>query len=214
MARAERGLSFDPMPIPTPHKGEPKNKFVSRCTAAIYPEYKEHDGQAVAICEATWRKHKTHAAYVVQAGDDEYAFAKEPVDSDIEKRRKTASNPPSDALPGLNPNGGADPNPGNSNAPSRNLPMRGSDNQEKQTKPGAKKVDSMDQGDKPNLDDMQWYMGSFALTPILDEHTGVAKWPLSFKRIEKDNKRPNKGKPSPDATKPGDGKQEQPPTAV
>ncbi len=172
------------MPIPTPNKHEPKNKFVSRCTAAIYPEYKDHQGQAVAICEATWRKHKANAAYVIEAGGEEYVFAKEPIDSDIEKRRKTAGDPPAGTV--MNP-----------------TPKAG--------KP--EKVDSMDDGAKPDIDQQQWFLGSYSLEPVLDEHTGLAKWPLSFKRIEKDTKRP--GKPgNPKTARPGDQKPEQPPTCA
>ncbi len=109
---------------------------------------------------------------------------------------------------GLNPNGGIAPNPDNSNAPSRDLPMRGSKTQEKRQ--NGQKPDSVDQGKKPNINDMQWQLG-YALEPILDEHTGLAKWPLSFKRLSKDVKQPLATKPS---TKPGNAKPEQPPTAV
>ncbi len=167
------------MPIPTPNKHEPKNKFVSRCTAAIYPEYKDHQGQAVAICEATWRKHKANAAYVIEAGGEEYVFAKEPIDSDIEKRRKTAGDPPAGTV--MNP-----------------TPKAG--------KP--EKVDSMDEGKPVDPASMQWF-----LAYEKDPQTGLAKWPLSFKRVEKDVKGP--GKPAaPNATKPGKATPEQPPTAV
>ena len=111
-------------------------------------------------------------------------------------------------------NGGpaSDPNPDNDNAPSSDLPSRGSDNQEKKT--SKQKVDSMDdKSAKPKLDDMQWFMGNYDLEAEVDPQTGLAKWPLSFKRIEKDTKRPNKVV-TPTSTKRPDGKSEQPPTAV
>ena len=72
--------------------------------------------------------------------------------------------------------------------------------------------DTIERTAHPDLSKVQWLLGE--MEPILDPHTGLAKWPLSFKRIEKDTKRPNKGKSSPDATKPGDAKPEQPPTAA
>lgn len=93
-------------------------------------------------------------------------------------------------------NNGGPSNPDNSNAPSRDLPMRGSDNAEKKAR--GEDVESDDDDDaKPNLDDMAWMLGH-DYTPVLDEHTGLAKWPLSFKRIKRDVDKGKKGyKPTP-----------------
>ncbi len=120
---------------------------------------------------------------------EEYAKRKEPVDSNIEKRRKTVGDPPKDKLP--NPDKGgpsSSANPDNSTAP------------------------SPDQSNhKKALDDMPWFMGC-ALEAELDPQTGLAKWPLSFKRVQKDVKLPNKPvNPSQDTPK--NAKNEQPPTA-
>ncbi len=105
--------------------------------------------------------------------------AKQPIDSDIEKRRKTAGDPPAGTV--MNP-----------------TPRAG--------KP--EKVDSMDDGKPVDPGAMQWF-----LAYEKDPQTGLAKWPLSFKRIEKDTKRP--GKPAnPTAAHPGDQKPEQPPTCA
>lgn len=145
---------------------------------------------------------------------EEYAKRKEPIDSDIKERERRAGDPPKDAMP--SPNGGIDPNPDDSNAPSSDLPQRGSKNQEKMTqrREGADSMD--DKSAKPKLDDMQWQMGSYTLEAELDPQTGYAKWPLSFKRIEKDVKRPNKPLNPDHQPKVTDkSKQiEQPPTAV
>jgi len=141
------------------------------------------------------------------------AKRKEPIDSDIKERERRAGNPPKDAMP--SPNGGIAPNPDNSNAPSNDLPQRGSKNQEKMTRKreGADSFD--DDSAKPDLDSMQWQMGH-ALEAEIDPQTGLAKWPLSFKRIEKDVKRPNKPSNPRQEPKVGpDGKKmEQPPTCV
>ncbi len=167
------------MPIPTPHKHEAKQAFVSRCIAAIHGEHKDNPGQAAAICYRSWQDHKANAAYVVQAGGDEYAFAKEPIDSDIEKRRKTAGDPPAGAITNPTPKAG---------------------------KP--EKVNSMDDGKPVDPASMQWF-----LAYEKDPQTGLAKWPLSFKRIERDVKRP--GKPAaPNATHPGKPTPEQPARCV
>lgn len=104
---------------------------------------------------------------------EEYAKRKEPIDSDIEKREKTAGDPPADTIPNPEKGGPSSAtNPDNSTAPSR------------------------DQAKEP-LSKMPWFMGSadmggYILEAELDSRTGLAKWPLSFKRIEKDTKRPNK----------------------
>jgi hypothetical protein len=164
------------MPIPSPRKDESKKAFVSRCVSTIYDEYKDHEGQAVAICMSTWRDHKAKAAYIVRAGDDEYAIVKEPIDSDIKKREKQAGDPP---LPNPDKGGPASsPNP-----------------------------DSMDNGKKPPLDEMPWMMGEIEV--VTDPQTGLAKWPLSFRKVEKDTKRPNKGGDAAPAPKVND----QPPMA-
>jgi hypothetical protein len=104
----------------------------------------------VAICEATWRKHRAKAAYVVQAAGDEYV-----------------------TLP---------------------------ENEEDEN------ADSLDDTKKPDINDMQWFLAK-------DEYTGLAKWPLSFKRLSKDTKEPNK-EDSPSATKTPNAAPEQPPTAA
>lgn len=112
------------------------------------------------------------------------AARKEPIDSEIEKRRKRAGDPPKDEMPNPEKGGPASsPNPDSMN----------------------------DHGSKPKLNQMQWYMGSYALELELD-HEGRAKWPLSFKRIEKDTKRPNKGGDGP--VKHKGSPIEQPPTAA
>lgn len=107
------------------------------------------------------------------------AARKEPIDTDIEKRRKTAGDPPAGAINNPTPRAG---------------------------KP--EKVDSMDDGKPVDPASMQWF-----LAYEKDPQTGLAKWPLSFKRIEKDVKRPGKP-PSPNAAHPRDQKPEQPPTCV
>lgn len=95
-----------------------------------------------------------------------------------------------------NPGPAAPRNQDPSSAPSHDLPMRGSDNAEKKAR--GEDADSMDQGDKPDIDDVAWMMGH-DYTPVLDEHTGLAKWPLSFKRVNRDvnrGKRGYKGQPA------------------
>lgn len=146
---------------------------------------------------------------------EEYAKRKEPIDSDIAERNRRASDPPKDQVDLNNGGPASAPNPDRSNAPSRDLPMRGSDNQEKQGRDPKAKVNSTDNWSaKPSLDDMQWQLGCVTLVPEVDEHTGVAKWPLSFKVIEKDYKRPNKpARPGEDVSKTGRAP-EQPPMAV
>lgn len=109
---------------------------------------------------------------------------KEPIDSDIEKRRKTAGDPPAGTINNPTPRAG---------------------------KPEA--IDSMD--DKPAkapLSQQQWLLGE-RYEAVHDPQTGLAKWPLSFKRIERDTKRPNKIA-APNATKPGKATPEQPPTCA
>lgn len=86
-------------------------------------------------------------------------------DGAINKRLKNASNPPESELP--NPDKKGATNPDNDTAP----------------------ISSYDQGKKPDLGQMKWYMGT---VDVETDEEGVAKWPLSFKRIEKDFKRPNK----------------------
>ncbi len=107
----------------------------------------------------------------------------------------------------------ADPNPDNSTAPSPDLPAPGSEDkrrQDEKRRKGKESVDSFEQPPKPSPDSMQWFLGG--LDYERDQQTGLAKWPLSFKRIEKDVKRPNKGdKPG---AHPGSQKPEQPPTCA
>lgn len=91
-------------------------------------EFPEQERRA-AVCYRQWDDHKAKAAYVVRAGDDEYAYAKEPIDSDIEKRRKTAGDPPAGTV--MNP-----------------TPRAG--------KP--EKVDSMDDGKPVDPASMQWFL--------------------------------------------------------
>ncbi len=98
------------------------------------------------------------------------------------------------------------------------LPKRGAGFEEppKQAKPvrDPVPVDSLDDRvAKPDLSNVQWFLGSYTLEPVLDEHTGLAKWPLSFKRLSKDTKEPNKVV-TPTSTRPPDSKSEQPPMAV
>lgn len=102
----------------------------------------------------------------------------------------------------------SDPNPNDSNAPSHDLPMPGSDNRKK--KP-AQNPNSYDQGKKPDINDMEWMLGG--LDYERDQQTGLAKWPLSFKKLAKDVKLPN-GKDAKPGAHPKDQKPEQPPTAV
>lgn len=136
---------------------------------------KEYDqSQRYAICQRQWSDHKAKAAYVVTVGDDEYAEAKEPIDTDIKEREKRAGNPPKGAP--VIPDGGACPNP--------------------------------DGNVKKKMSEMPVFMGGLELA--VDEQ-GIAKWPLSFKRIEKDTKRPNKTGDGP--VKNSDKATEQPPTA-
>lgn len=304
------------MPIPNPNKHESKNTYVSRCTSAIWDEYKGVQGQAVAICETQWKKHKAKASLVINAGDDEYVVTpegkeektfqvqgqhghvmippapgdettcpicdaatvlvgkkktpftyaqcsaghtylrgqavraamasntdpindngatpapkpanpappavpfpakvspvdsqpndskvptkpkgdnstdddlnpenvggaspaklgdKQPKDGDILEREKRASNPPQDQI--KNPEGGGlAPNPDDSTVPS-----------------GGQAIDSLDDHSaKPKLDSLQWFMGCKGLELKMDPDTGFAKWPLEFKVIERDFKRPNK----------------------
>ena len=90
-------------------------------------------------------------------------------------------------------NGGpaSSPNPINSTAPSRDHPMRGSDNAERKAR--GEDVDSMDDDSaKPDLDDMAWMLGG-DLDYERDPQTGLAKWPLSFKRIKRDVDKGKKG---------------------
>ena len=88
----------------------------------------------------------------------------------INERIKTAGDPPKESGFSNPEKGGpgSAPNPDTDTAP----------------------IDSDDVGKKPDLGKMSWYMGG--LEPVTDKE-GLAKWPLSFKRIEKDFKRPNKG---------------------
>lgn len=116
------------------------------------------------------------------------AHAKEPIDTDIREREKRAGDPPKDAYP--NPEKGGPtsaPNPDNSTTPS-----------------------SDQVGRKPSIDDQPWFMGSYTLELERDA-SGAAKWPLSFKRVEKDVKRPNKGGAGP---VPNTKVNDQPPTAA
>jgi len=67
------------MPIPTPRKGkspESKKAFLKRCISSIYDEYKDNKGQPVAICEQKWRDHVSKADYMIDVGDDTYAYFK------------------------------------------------------------------------------------------------------------------------------------------
>lgn len=123
-----------------------------------------------------------------------------------------AYTPQKEGIP--SPNGGIDPNPDDSTVRSPHLADRGSKNQEKMAK-NREGADSMDDdSDKPDIDNMQYYMGGLQVET--DPQTGLAKWPLSFKRIEKDVKRPNKPGNHRQNLKVGpDGKKmEQPPTCV
>lgn len=150
--------------------------------------------QRLAICYSQWKKRKAKASYVVVIPDDEFIYTdelceecakrKEPIDSDIEKRNKQASNPPKDTIPNPDKGGPASaPNPDLSNKPSPDQKM-----------------------------DQKWYIGS--LVAETDPKTGLAKWPLSFKKIEKDTERPNKpGNPSQEP-KHIKKKDDQPPTAA
>lgn len=85
----------------------------------------------------------------------------------INKRLKTASNPPDDQMP--------------------NPDKKGATNPDNQTAPNAS-PNSYDQGKKPSLSKMPWFMGS--ADPRYSEMK--AKWPLTFQKIERDFKRPNK----------------------
>lgn len=85
----------------------------------------------------------------------------------INERIKTASNPPEDQYPNPDKGGpGSNPNPDNSNAP----------------------ANSDDVGSPPKLSSMPWFLAS--INPVYDELR--AKWPLTFEKIERDFKRPNK----------------------
>lgn len=87
-----------------------------------------------------------------------------------------------DPTPLPNPEGGAlAPNPDNAT----NNP-KGGINQN---------ADSFDDDSaKPDINQLNWYMGKLGLTSELhtDPKTGFAKWPLSFKKVERDFKRTNK----------------------
>lgn len=107
----------------------------------------------------------------------------EPKDSEIEYRRKHASNPPEDVMPNPDKGGpGSAPNGMNQTAP-----------------------DSDDTGKVEPIEDMSWFMGGLDLER---DEKGDVKWPFTFKRIEKDFARPNKpGNPdqeprAQDSTKP------------
>ena len=100
--------------------------------------------------------------------------------------------------------------PGNDTAPSGNNPVATpppKNDMDKDESP-----DSDDKGTQPDIDDAEWYVGH-VLDYERDPQTGLAKWPLTFKRMVKDVKLPNQ-KRSKLATKPGDPSPEQPPTAV
>ena len=136
-------------------------------------EFPEQD-QRAAVCYRQYKHHKAKAAYVVSVGDDEYAEAKEPIDTDIKKREKQAGDPPKGAP--VMPDGGACPNP--------------------------------DGNVKKKMSEIPVFMGELEME--VDEQ-GIAKWPLSFKRIQKDTKLPNKTGDGP--VKNSDKATEQPPTA-
>ena len=62
----------------TPKKGESKSDFVSRCMGDSvmnkeWPEQKQRAG----VCYSQWEKKRAKAAYVIQAGDEEYIVPKE-----------------------------------------------------------------------------------------------------------------------------------------
>jgi len=69
------------MPIPTPSGPKTptaKRAFIQRCMSdeVMRREFPEQDRRA-AVCLRQWSDHKAKAAYVVRAGDDEYAFIKD-----------------------------------------------------------------------------------------------------------------------------------------
>ncbi len=131
-----------------------------------------------------------------------FSFSKSPIDEDIKKRDKTAGDPPKEAgFPNQSGGPGSSPNPDNDTAPSVGKPKKG--------------VESDEEGKKAKLSEMQWQLGSITLEVELDPMTGYAKWPLSFKRIEKDTKRPNKPNNPSQNPKVGEHKtDDQPPTAA
>ncbi len=99
--------------------------------------------------------------------------------------------------------------PGNDTAPSGNNPVPPPPPKQDVNKDDTPSSD--DKGTQPDIDDREWFMGG--LDYERDAKTGLAKWPLTFKRMVKDTKLPNQ-KPSKTATTHGDPKPEQPPIAV
>ena len=258
------------MPIPTPHKGESKNEFVSRCTSAIWDEYKGVKGQAVAICESTYRKHRAKASLIITAGSDEYVITPEgpekktlqiqggntdpindntppvknpappavpfppkvaPVDSQPTPSDKTSTRTPGDnsseedntsdeyvgssmdmgkldPKPISPPGAGIAPNPDNDSY----IPKGGSKEKKTVLMGGKDDIDSLEQAsprvapeNKPvflgdgqegqppkNNPNLVWEMASIGFEVQNDPETGLASWPLTFRKIESDFKRPNK----------------------
>jgi len=61
--RRDQLLKEKSMPLPTPNKGEDKNKFISRCMSN--PQAKRdfpNQNQRVAVCNTQWRRKRKSIA--------------------------------------------------------------------------------------------------------------------------------------------------------